>query len=305
MERIAANIGIMTGVLGVLMAVGFVFLPASTTPEKVYVLLACIALSVAAVAGIGAWRSARRFALTATSAWVTVVCLAVLSMAAQHDQPSPPTPPTGTSGSASATPSISPAALPAGSVVFDDNFKSNKGWYTGRAPDGGSMVEQEPGALHVRVKASAEAASTGVPVPGSPAFTALRIDATMVRIGGNGFFGLQCQTTGTGVYDFWIDSDGSADIQAFATGDNSESSGRQLASGTASRWDPTQPHVLTAACVQVQGGTNLTFQIDGNVVATAFDNTHTESFEPFLIFESTQHAALDLNILHVMVAKLS
>jgi hypothetical protein len=115
---------------------------------------------------------------------------------------------------------------------------------------------------------------------------------------------LQCQTTGTGVYDFWIDPDGSAGIQAFATGDNSESSGRQLANGTVSRWDPTQPHVLTAACIEAQEGTNLTFQIDGNVVATAFDTIHTESFEPFLIFDSTLHTALDLDILHVMVAKL-
>jgi hypothetical protein len=127
MGRAAANIGIVTGVLGVLVAVGFVFLPANTLPEKAYVLFACIALSVAAVAGIGAWRSARRFALTATSGCVAVVCLAALSMAPQHDQPSPPTSPTRTSGSASATPSVSPAALPAGSVVFDDNFISNKG----------------------------------------------------------------------------------------------------------------------------------------------------------------------------------
>jgi hypothetical protein len=182
---------------------------------------------------------------------------------------------------------------------------SNKGWYTGHAPDGTSIDEYQPGALHVTVTASGQAKNIGVPIPGAPAFTSLRIDATMVRIGGNGPFGLQCQTTDTGVYDFWIDPDGSASIQAFATGDNSESSGRELANGTVSRWDPTQPHVLTAACIEAQEGTNLTFQIDGNVVATAFDTIHTESFEPFLIFESTQHAALDLNILHVMVAKLS
>jgi hypothetical protein len=84
-ERAGAIIGIASGVLGVLLAVGFAFLPVSTLLEKAFVVLACLALSVAAVTGIGAWRSARRFGITATSACVAVVCLAALSMAAQSD----------------------------------------------------------------------------------------------------------------------------------------------------------------------------------------------------------------------------
>jgi hypothetical protein len=71
----------------VLLAIGFVFLPASTLPEKAYVLFACLALSVAVVTGIGAWRSARRFGVTATSMCVAVLCLAALSMTAQRNHP--------------------------------------------------------------------------------------------------------------------------------------------------------------------------------------------------------------------------
>jgi hypothetical protein len=180
---------------------------------------------------------------------------------------------------------------------------SNKGW-ADRSPDGRVMEVYDPGALQVRVKASDQAYYSRIPAQGAPAFTSLRIDATMARTGGNGSFGLLCRTTGKGIYDFWSEPDGSASIQAFATMDNDESSGRKLTSGAVSGWDPTRRHVLTAACVEVQGGTKLTFQIDGKVVATAFDTIHTESFEPFLIFQATQHAALDLDILHVAVAKL-
>lgn len=307
-ERADVIIGIVAGVFGALFAVGLIFLPASTLLEKTCVLFTCIALSIAAVTGIGAWRSARRFAVTATSACVAVVCLAALSMAAQREQPSPspppPTPlPTRTSTSPSATPSVSPTALPAGSLVFDDDFESNKGWDTG-SPDGGAMAVYEPGALQVRVKVPDRAYSSRVPVQDAPGFTSLRIDARMARTGGDGSFGLLCRTSGGGTYDFWTEPDGSNSIQAFAAMKGSDSTGRKLASGTVSRWDPTQPHVLTAACVEVQGGTKLTFQIDGRVVATAFDTIHTESFAPFLIFQSAQHAALDLNILHVTVAKL-
>jgi hypothetical protein len=51
------------------------------------VLFACLALSVAAVTGIGAWRSACRFGITATSMCVAVVCLAALSVTAQSGHP--------------------------------------------------------------------------------------------------------------------------------------------------------------------------------------------------------------------------
>ena len=74
-EQAGAVIGIFTGVLGVLLSIGFVFLPVVTLPEKIYVLGACLALSAASVAGIGAWRSGRRFGLTAASVCVAVICL--------------------------------------------------------------------------------------------------------------------------------------------------------------------------------------------------------------------------------------
>jgi hypothetical protein len=303
MERADVVIGISTGVFGALVTVGVMFLPASTLPEKACVLFACAALSVAAVTGIGAWRSARRFAVTATSACVAVVCLAALSMAARREQPSASTSPTGTPDSASAAPLVSPTPLPAGSVVFDDDFESNKGWNTDSV-DGGAAAVYKPGALQVSVTARDRAYNSRVPVRGTPGFTSLRIDATMARTGGNGSFGLLCRTSGGGIYAFWVEPDGSASIQAFATMKGSDSTGRKLAGGTASAWDPTRRHALTAGCVETQGGTKLTFQIDGKVVATAFDTIHTESFEPFLIFQSSKHAALNLNILHVTLAKL-
>ena len=74
-EQAGVIIGIATGVLGVLLTIGFVFLPAGTLAEKMYVLFACLALSAASVTGIGAWQSGRRFGLTAASVCVAVVCL--------------------------------------------------------------------------------------------------------------------------------------------------------------------------------------------------------------------------------------
>jgi len=88
--RVGLNIGIATGVLGVLIAVGFALLPVNTLPEKACVILACLALSVATVTGIGAWRNASWFAATAVSAGAAVVCLAALSMAAQGDPSAAP-----------------------------------------------------------------------------------------------------------------------------------------------------------------------------------------------------------------------
>jgi hypothetical protein len=68
----------------VLLTIGFVFLPASTLPEKMYVLFTCLALSAACVTGIGAWRSARRFGLTAASVCVAVVCLTMNNIIASQ-----------------------------------------------------------------------------------------------------------------------------------------------------------------------------------------------------------------------------
>jgi hypothetical protein len=82
-EKVGVVIGIVTGVLGVLLAVGFALLPTSTGLEKICVVLASLALSVAVVSGIGAWRSGRRFATTVASAGLATICLASLSVAAQ------------------------------------------------------------------------------------------------------------------------------------------------------------------------------------------------------------------------------
>lgn len=82
-EQAPLPIGLGTGVLGVLLTIGFVFLPVSTLAEKLYVLFACLALAVASVTGIGAWQSGRRFALTAFAAGVAVVCLVMNNISSQ------------------------------------------------------------------------------------------------------------------------------------------------------------------------------------------------------------------------------
>jgi hypothetical protein len=107
-ERAGVVIGIATGILGGLLAAGFAFLPVDTLAEKGWVFFACLALSVASVAGIGAWRNARRFGLTATCVFVTVISLASLSVAAQDDKPTAVTSPT-RAGAASSSPETSTA----------------------------------------------------------------------------------------------------------------------------------------------------------------------------------------------------
>jgi len=82
-EKANVVIGIVVGILGALLAVGFELLPASTVLEKSYIVIASLALSIAAFSGIGAWKSGRRFAFTATSTGLAIICLAGLSVAAQ------------------------------------------------------------------------------------------------------------------------------------------------------------------------------------------------------------------------------
>lgn len=81
-EKAGVVVGIVTGILGGLLAIGFALLPASTGAEKGFIIIASLALSIASVSGIGAWRSGRRFAFTAVLAGVAVICLATLSVAA-------------------------------------------------------------------------------------------------------------------------------------------------------------------------------------------------------------------------------
>ncbi len=74
--------GFAFGVFGALASIGYFILPASTLEEKLLVTCSVIALSVSCVAGVGAWRSIRRFATVAASAGLALICLAALSVAA-------------------------------------------------------------------------------------------------------------------------------------------------------------------------------------------------------------------------------
>lgn len=111
-ERAGVVIGIATGVLGGLLAAGFAFLPVETLAEKGWVFSACLAVSVASVTGIGAWRNARRFGLTATCMFAAVLSLAGLSVAAQDDHPTAI--PQGTGASAASTSHYAPTTAPSG-----------------------------------------------------------------------------------------------------------------------------------------------------------------------------------------------
>jgi hypothetical protein len=70
---------------------GFGILPSSTLAEKAFILVIASALSGAIIAGIGAWRSVKRFVIMAIFASLAFVCLAALAVAAQNGATASPT----------------------------------------------------------------------------------------------------------------------------------------------------------------------------------------------------------------------
>jgi NPCBM/NEW2 domain-containing protein len=84
-EKVNALFGVAGGVFTVLTTAGFIFLPTSTTAEQGLVLGACLSVSAAAASGLGAWRSGRRFAITAVLVTSALACLACLASAARDD----------------------------------------------------------------------------------------------------------------------------------------------------------------------------------------------------------------------------
>jgi len=148
-DRAGVVIGIATGVLGGLLAAGFAFLPVDTASEKGWIFSACLAISVASVTGIGAWRSARRFGLTATCMFVTVVCLAGLSVAARDDHPTARQQGTAASVASSdpqtsrTVPSESPNSL-ASSAVTSPRVSQVSTPVATRAPAGQQLVDITP-----------------------------------------------------------------------------------------------------------------------------------------------------------------
>lgn len=78
----ATTVGIVTGLFGMLSAVGLILLPSETIREKILVIAASLAVSVAGLTGVGAWRSRRKFGLTALAGGLAIVCLAALSFVA-------------------------------------------------------------------------------------------------------------------------------------------------------------------------------------------------------------------------------
>jgi NPCBM/NEW2 domain len=112
----ATIVGIVTGLFGMLLTVGFILLPSATLHEKTLVIGASLAVSVAGLTGVGAWRSPRKFGLTMLAVGLAVACLVDLSMtAAGRTQAtlratSRPTPKLSTTPSPSPTETSSPPA---------------------------------------------------------------------------------------------------------------------------------------------------------------------------------------------------
>ncbi|MGH3679031.1 MAG: hypothetical protein ACRDT2_01700 [Natronosporangium sp.] len=82
-ERFGVVVTIAAGTFGVAFGVGLTLLPASTRGQQGLIIVACLALSVATYAGLGAWYSAGRFVVTALSMAVVLICLASLSIATE------------------------------------------------------------------------------------------------------------------------------------------------------------------------------------------------------------------------------
>jgi hypothetical protein len=83
LEHVNLTIGICAGCFGSLTVVAFALLPADTGTEKFLIVLASLACSVACFTGVGAWRSRRRFFMTATLLAVALLATAGLSKAAE------------------------------------------------------------------------------------------------------------------------------------------------------------------------------------------------------------------------------
>jgi NPCBM/NEW2 domain len=82
LTRYATVVGIVTGLFGMSLGVGLILLPSATILERVLVIGACLAVSVAGLTGVGAWRSPRRFGLTMLASGLAIACLADLSITA-------------------------------------------------------------------------------------------------------------------------------------------------------------------------------------------------------------------------------
>ena len=143
-ERAGVVIGIATGVLGGLLAAGFAFLPTDTSTDKAWVFVACLALSVACAAGIGAWRKARRFAVTAMCMFVAVVSLASLSVAARDSNPSGVTSP---AAADPANPSLPASPVGGGPTSASAPSLSSAGTPTSQGPSATGISQPTSQAL--------------------------------------------------------------------------------------------------------------------------------------------------------------
>jgi hypothetical protein len=156
--------GFALAVLGVILTVGLIILPSSTLGEKCLIILASVALSVVATAGLGAWRSRNRLTVTALSLGLSIAFLASLSIVAASQvkietsgksvppassvtspsQVLTPTPSPSAPGTAQAEASTSGSPLYLASEVGDGNAWGGGAWLLGGTYYTQSLGDSDP-----------------------------------------------------------------------------------------------------------------------------------------------------------------
>jgi hypothetical protein len=168
-----------------------------------------------------------------------------------------------------------------GSVVFDDNFSSDRGWDV--APVSGFTTDLHlgnPGSMHLAVPG--QDAGFHELYPGS-SYSRVKFSATLANRTGTGDVGLICDDpNSSGRYRFWAGSNGTAFI------DVSNGPGTNptvLAQTDRPKWAAGETHTLTAVCSSDGKNVTLQFLIDGQSVLQASDTTTTGPFTPGLLVQ--------------------
>jgi hypothetical protein len=170
-------------------------------------------------------------------------------------------------------------------VAFDDDFSTNRGWDLASDSDfTADLTLGHPGTLHLTSGGS----DIGHPqrYPGA-GYRRVKIVAMMTRRGGSTDFGISCVqaeyvSQGYHAYQFWVGSDGTAQIDAdIAPGESST-----LATKDVAQWNAGESHAVTAVCYSDGKTANLELLVDGNSVLTASDTRFAGPFVPAILLGS-------------------
>jgi hypothetical protein len=183
-----------------------------------------------------------------------------------------------------------------GSVVFDDNFSSDRGWDV--APVDGFTTDLHlgsPGSMHLAVPG--QDAGFHELYPGS-AYARVKVTATLANRTGTGDVGLICDDAdSSGRYRFWAGSSGTAFIDvSHGPGTNPT----VLAQTDRPKWASGETHTLTAVCSSDGTHVKLQFLIDGQSVLQADDTTTPGPFTAGLLVQGP----VTVDLRHFVVSTL-